>query len=66
MLGRREDEARQALSRSLAAVREVWEPETTLRNLRLIREKREQQGEVSDWMREIESALERAEQSMQP
>ena len=66
VLGRREDEARQALSRSLAAVREVWEPETTLRNLRLIREKREQQGEVSDWMREIESALERAEQSMQP
>jgi hypothetical protein len=41
----------------LALVREVWEPETTERNLRLIRETREQRNEGLDWYKEIEEAL---------
>ena len=41
----------------LAAVREPWEPETTCRNLRLIREAREKRGEVQAWMLEVENEL---------
>jgi hypothetical protein len=37
VLGKEEAAAADALARALAAVREKWEPETTLRNLRLIR-----------------------------
>ncbi|HBL27530.1 MAG TPA: DUF4071 domain-containing protein, partial [Acidobacteria bacterium] len=48
----RQDEARAAaaLADSLACVREIWEPETTARNLRLIREAREARGEPVDWL----------------
>ena len=46
-----------ALSDALAAVREVWEPETTARNLRLIREARERRHEDAAWCKEIEEAL---------
>lgn len=46
-----------ALADALASVREVWEPETTLRNLRLIRNRREARGEEVDWLLEIEREL---------
>lgn len=52
------DRAAESLGNALANVREVWEPETTLRNLRLIREARERRGVDVGWMREIEAALE--------
>lgn len=39
------------------AVREAWEPETTLRNLRLIREARERRGEAVTFEREVEQEL---------
>ncbi len=55
-----EDRALDALSEALAHVREVWEPETTARNLRLIREARERRGEPVGWLQEIEAALERS------
>jgi hypothetical protein len=42
---------------ALAAVREPWEPESTARNLRLIREARERRGETVPWARELEKAL---------
>lgn len=54
------DAAAEALGDALAAVREVWEPETTLRNLRLIRDARAARGEEIGWMGEIEEALEEA------
>jgi hypothetical protein len=58
VLGKDETAATDALSRALAAVREKWEPETTLRNLRLIREARQRRGEESpSWAEEIESEL---------
>jgi len=50
--------ASEAISSALAAVRERWEPETTARNLRLIREARERRGETVPWMKELESTLE--------
>jgi uncharacterized protein DUF4071 len=42
---------------SLAAVREQWEPETTARNLKMIREARASRGEVVDWIQIIEDNL---------
>jgi hypothetical protein len=52
-----EEKAARALSDALAAFREVWEPETTARNLRLIRESRERRDENSAWVKEIEEEL---------
>ena len=48
-LGRLED--------ALALVREKWEPETTARNLKLIREAREERGQSPEWAKGIEEAL---------
>jgi hypothetical protein len=46
-----------ALEDTLASVREVWEPETTVRNLRLIREARERRGEKAELILEAEQEL---------
>lgn len=43
-----------------AEVREVWEPETTIRNLNLIREARIKRDEPVDWLASIIGALEKA------
>ncbi len=51
-----------ALADVLANQREVWEAETTLNNLRLIRSAREARGEDISWMHEIEDALQKAMQ----
>jgi hypothetical protein len=59
ILGKDEAGGKAAAADALAAVREVWEPETTARNLRLIREARERRGETVAWAAEIEKALER-------
>ncbi|HVO84885.1 MAG TPA: TRAFs-binding domain-containing protein [Syntrophobacteria bacterium] len=58
VLAKDETRAADALARALASVREPWEPETTARNLRLIRKARERRGEVLPWAKEIEGALE--------
>lgn len=57
VLAQDEQEAVAALGDALAAVREPWEPETTVRNLRLIREARERRGSAVPWARELEVAL---------
>ena len=57
VLGLQQAEAEAALADALAGVREKWEPETTARNLRLIREARERRGEPAPWALEIEQAL---------
>ena len=49
--------ARDALTSALAAVREPWEPETSARNLRLIRDVRVQRGIPADWIQTIEEQL---------
>ena len=51
--------AETALADALAAVREPWEPETTARNLRLIREARGRRGDAPSWANEIENELTR-------
>jgi tetratricopeptide (TPR) repeat protein len=57
VLGKNEDDAGKALGDALANVREPWEPETTLRNIRLIRETREKRGEPVDFEKQVEEAL---------
>ena len=56
VLAKNREEASSALANALANVRESWEPETTERNLRLIREARERRGEDVSWERQIEQA----------
>jgi tetratricopeptide (TPR) repeat protein len=57
ILGKNEAKAADAIAKALANVREIWEPETTARNLQLIREAREQRKEELAWANEIERAL---------
>lgn len=57
VLAKDEAAATAATDAALANVREVWEPETTARNLRLIREARERRGEDVPWAMPIEGAL---------
>lgn len=52
--------AQDALADALSAVREVWEPKSTARNLRLIREARTARGIDVAWIRALEEELERA------
>ncbi|MCC6362787.1 MAG: DUF4071 domain-containing protein [Bryobacterales bacterium] len=52
------DEARKSLGKALALARAGWEPETTLRNLRLIGEARKARGTAVAWQAEVEAALE--------
>ena len=49
--------AQAALADALANVREVFEPETTARNLGLIRAVRERRGEETHWIGELETEL---------
>lgn len=57
VVGRDEATTREALSDTLAHVRERWEPETTARNLRLIREARERRGDAAPSAMGGENAL---------
>ena len=57
VLGEDEAAANEALANAAAVVREKWEPETTGRNLRLIRETRERQKRGLPWLIQIEDAL---------
>jgi tetratricopeptide (TPR) repeat protein len=50
-------QAAKILPRALAAIKEPFEPETTIRNLRLIREAREKRGSAPAWANRIEEAL---------
>ena len=57
VLDRDKTAANKALASAAAVVREKWEPETTARNLRLIREARERRKQDLPWMMQIEDAL---------
>jgi tetratricopeptide (TPR) repeat protein len=53
----KQDTAIEALGDALANVREKWEPETTARNVRLIRETRQARGEPTPFEVDVEHAL---------
>lgn len=50
-------QAAKLLPKAVAQIRERWEPETTARNLRVIREARERQDRAPAWAAEIERVL---------
>lgn len=54
-----EQDARTELGRALAAVREVWEPETTANNLSMIRAARQARGDVQPWLDDVIAALQK-------
>ncbi|KKM11542.1 hypothetical protein SY88_07500 [Clostridiales bacterium PH28_bin88] len=57
ILGRDQKVGEIALANALALARESWEPETTARNLALIRQARMARGETVTWANEAEVAL---------
>ena len=59
ILAKDQKRAQNAICNALASVREIWEPNTTARNLRLIREVREKRREAEAWAMEIEQELEK-------
>jgi tetratricopeptide (TPR) repeat protein len=60
VVGRDRDEALAGATAALAAMREPWEPESTARNLSLIRRSRAERGEHVDWAEAIERELDQA------
>ena len=59
-------EASRNLARAISFITEKWEPETTVRNLRLIRESREKRGILPAWTKQIEDLLSRRESAPAP
>ena len=59
ILARDKDMAMKSASNALALLREPWEVETTIRNLRLIREARERRRDTDEWAKQIEESLEK-------
>lgn len=57
VLALNQTQANQALTKASGCIRETWEPETTARNLRLIREARERHGAAPAWATLIEQDL---------
>jgi hypothetical protein len=55
-----EEEARRSLGEALAAVREPWEPASTLHSLERLRIAREARGAAEPWLRDIEKELSKA------
>jgi MAP3K TRAFs-binding domain/TIR domain len=47
------------LAKALTHLREGWEGETTLKNLRILREAREKRNEVLPWTKKIEDSIEK-------
>jgi hypothetical protein len=65
VLKKDEDLAQSALSDALASIRESFEPETTARNLKIIREARERHQELTlVWAKQIEERLDSAASGM--
>ncbi|MGH3983146.1 MAG: TRAFs-binding domain-containing protein [Pseudonocardiaceae bacterium] len=58
VINRDEDAVRAALADAVTAVRESWEPRSTLATLRRLRQARETRGERADWMTDVERTLE--------
>ena len=59
VLAKNKEAAMRTVSIALALLREAWEAETTIRNLRLIHEARERRHDTLEWTKQIEQALEK-------
>jgi tetratricopeptide (TPR) repeat protein len=58
-----QQQAAQHLSNALDGVRELWEPETTAKNLRIIHNARQDSGALTPWLDDIIDALDSRAQS---
>ena len=58
VLAKDKEVAMKSLCSALPLLREPWEAETSIRNLRLIREARERRQDTVEWTKQIEQALE--------
>ena len=65
VLARNVNEAQDSCGAALAAAREPFQPETTARNLRLLREARSARGENVAWIAEIEESLKAAQSRLE-
>lgn len=65
VLAKDEKNATHAFTQALSVIRESWEPETTSRNLGLIREARERRNQKFPWATEIEEELKRRVKSLE-
>lgn len=63
VLAKNKEAAIKSASDALALLREPWEAETTIRNLRLIHEARELRADTVEWTNQIEKALEKRSKS---
>ena len=59
ILARDKGMAMKSVANALALLREPWEAETTIRNLRLIRKARERRRDTDEWAKQIEESLEK-------
>lgn len=57
IISRDKNTASKSLSDALIAIREKWEPKTTANNIRMIIDARNQRGEDTKWVEEIEDEL---------
>jgi hypothetical protein len=65
-LRKNEDAACAHTEDALASAEEAWQIETTLRNLRLIRQAREDRDEIIGWLTDIMKALEAKAADLRP
>lgn len=63
VLASHEPEAMDARAAAVGLIRETWEPETTARNIRLIRVARERRGVAEPWLATVEHELATRSQS---
>ena len=66
VLGRDPDDAEEQLTEALALARASWQVDSTIRNLRLMREVRTARGEDAGWIKPLEAALEQASGRLAP
>ena len=64
VLARDEKDALDSFTKALPLIRETWEPETTLRNLRLIHEAFAARNESPAWLADVEAELEKLKKNV--
>lgn len=65
VLGRNHGGAEEGVSQAVDFARVPWELETTIRNIRFMREKRKARGEDVAWMLDIEAKLDAKRQTLE-
>lgn len=59
VLENEQQKAKRCLTKVVTSIREIWEPETTANNLKMIEKSRKDRGEDTSWLEEIIKELEK-------